>query len=410
MKEVVITGLGVVSPLGNDPQTLYENLVAGISGIKTIQRFNTDAFPVKFAGEVSNFDPLPYFDAKEVSRTSRNIQYMMHAAVTAVQAAGLTETNFDKTRAGMILGSGIGGMEVFTQNAQAMAARGPGRVSPFFIPQSIANMASGMVAINLGWMGPNFSTLSACATANHAFMCAADQIRLGRADVMLAGGAEESVCEAALAGFANMKALSRRNDAPEKASRPFDKDRDGFVLGEGAGALVLESLEHAQARGAKIYGKILGYGMSCDAHHISAPLESGEGVALAIKNALKESGLTTADVPIVNCHATSTPLGDVAEVKAVKKAFGADAHKIKLMATKSMTGHLLGAASALEAVATIMCLYNGRLHPSINVENQEPEIDLDVIPNLAVNTNATRAMSNSFGFGGHNTCVIFEKP
>lgn len=408
-KDIVITGMGVVSPLGNEVNTLMDHLIAGKSGVSLIERFDTTKFSVKFAGEVKQFDPTPYFEPKEISRTSRNIQYMVHSAIKAVEQAGLKEGNFDKTRAGMILGSGIGGMEVFNNNSAVMAARGPGRISPFFIPQAIANMASGQVAIQLGWMGPNWATLSACATGNHSIMTACDQIRLGRADIMLAGGTEESVCESGVAGFSVMKALSTRNDNPEAASRPYDIDRDGFVLGEGSACLVLESEEHAKARGAKILGRILGYGASCDAYHISAPHPEGSGVALALEMALKESGLGKSDIGFINGHSTSTPLGDVAEIKAIKKVFGSHTQNIKMQATKSMTGHLLGAASAIEAVVTMECLSRGKLHPTLNLENQEPEIDMDCVAKVAQGTQANYAISNSFGFGGHNTCVVFAK-
>jgi 3-oxoacyl-[acyl-carrier-protein] synthase II len=408
-REVVITGMGVVSPLGNTPETYFSNLVAGKSGVSNITRFDTSAYTVHFAGEVKEFDASPYFEAKELGRTSRYIQYAVHAAVTAVENAGLKNDKLDVTRAGMIIGSGMGGIEVFTENAGALETKGPKRVSPFFIPMAITNMGSGMAAMRLGWRGPNWSVSSACATGNHALATAADQIRLGRADVMLAGGAEESVCAASLAGFSNMRALSRRNDSPATASRPFDRDRDGFVLGEGAGVLVLESREHAVARGARILGTLRGYGSSCDAYHMSAPLESGEGVMLAIEAALKEAGVRKEDIGVVNAHATSTPLGDVAEMKAVRKVFGNHLDAMKVHSTKSMIGHLLGGASAVEAIALVMTLNSGKVHPTMNVENQDPEIDVDCSPNKASTTTARFGISNSFGFGGHNSCVVIEK-
>jgi len=410
MIEVVVTGMGVTTPLGNTPDTLFANLLAGKSGVRKIQRFSTDKFKVQFAGEVQEFDPSPYFEPKEVARTSRYIQYVMHCGIEAVKQAGLYESkDLDKHRAGIIVGSGMGGIDVFTENSQALEKRGPNRVSPFFIPEAISNMGCGMLGIALKWMGPNWSCTSACATGNHSIMVAADQIRLGRADVMLAGGSEEAVCEISLAGFANMKALSRNNENPEKASRPFDVGRDGFVMGEGGGVIVLESREHAEARGAKILARITGYGASCDGYHMSAPLESGDGVALAIDSALKDGKLSPKDIGLINCHATSTPLGDVAEVKAIRKIFGKEIDNTKLQGTKSMLGHPLGAASAIEAVVAIQSLLQGKAHPTINVDEQDPNCDVDCIANTAIALDTEYIMSNSFGFGGHNSSVIFGK-
>ena len=408
-REVVITGTGIVSPIGNDPETYFANLLAGKSGVSNITRFDTSAYPVHFAGEVKEFDGSAYFDAKEIGRTSRYIQYLMHAALTAVERAGLKDAKIDITRAGMILGSGMGGIEIFTENAVLLETKGPKRVSPFFIPMAITNMGSGMVAMRLGWRGPNWSVSSACATGNHAFATAADQIRLGRADVMLAGGGEESVCAASLAGFANMRALSRRNDDPATASRPFDRDRDGFVLGEGAGVMVLEARAHAEARGAKILGVLKGYGSSCDAYHMSAPLETGEGVCLAIQAALADAGVSKTEIGVVNGHATSTPLGDVAEVKALGKVFGDHLGKMKVHSTKSMIGHLLGGASAVEGIALLMTLNSGKVHPTMNVMNQDPEIQIDCSPNVMSTTTAQYGISNSFGFGGHNSCIVIGR-
>jgi 3-oxoacyl-[acyl-carrier-protein] synthase II len=408
-REVVITGMGLASPLGHTPEIFFANLLAGQSGISTITRFDTSAYPVHFAGEIKEFDGSPYFDAKEIGRTSRFIQYMVHSAVTAVRNAGLDTGSLDRTRAGMVLGSGMGGIEIFTDNAGQLVTKGPKRVSPFFIPMAITNMASGMVAMQLGWRGPNWSVSSACATGNHALASAADQIRLGRADIMLAGGSEEAVCPASLAGFSNMRALSRRNDDPAAASRPFDADRDGFVLGEGAGVLVLEAREHAERRGAKILGVLRGFGNSCDAYHMSAPLETGEGVMMAIEAALKDAGVSKADIGVVNAHATSTPLGDVAEVKALTRVFGEHLKNMKVHATKSMTGHLLGGASAIEAIALVMTLNSGEVHPTLNVKNQDPEIAIDCQPNVKGRTTARFGISNSFGFGGHNSCIVVER-
>ncbi len=408
-REVVITGTGLVSPLGNDPETFFNNLLAGKSGVGNIIRFDTSAYAVHFAGEVQSFDGSLYFDAKEIGRTSRYIQYLVHAAMTAVENSGIRSEKININRAGMILGSGMGGIEYFTENAALLESKGPKRVSPFFIPMAITNMGSGMVAIRLGWRGPNWSVSSACATGNHAIATAADQIRLGRADIMLAGGGEESVCAASLAGFANMRALSRRNDDPSKASRPFDVDRDGFVLGEGAGVMVLEAREHAEARGAKILGTLRGYGSSCDAYHMSAPLETGDGVCQAIEMAIAEAGIPKSEIGVVNAHATSTPLGDVAEVTALGKVFGTYLQSMKVHSTKSMIGHLLGGASAVEAIALLMTLNSGKVHPTLNVLNQDPEIQIDCSPNVMSLTSARYGISNSFGFGGHNSCIVIEK-
>ncbi|MDQ3000020.1 MAG: beta-ketoacyl-ACP synthase II [Fibrobacterota bacterium] len=408
-REVVITGMGLASPLGHTPEMFFANLLAGRSGISNITRFDTTAYAVHFAGEIKEFDGSAWFDAKEIGRTSRYIQYVVHAAMTAVERSGLNDGNLDVNRAGMVLGSGMGGIEVFTENAGLLETKGPKRVSPFFIPMSITNMGSGIVAMRLGWRGPNWSVSSACASGNHAFATASDQIRFGRADVMLAGGSEEAVCAASLAGFANMRALSRRNDDPATASRPFDIDRDGFVLGEGAGVLVLEAREHAERRGAKILGVLRGFGNSCDAYHMSAPLETGEGVCQAIGMALKEAGVAKSDIGVVNAHATSTPLGDVAEVKALKMVFGDHLKNMKVHSTKSMTGHLLGGASAIEAIALVMTLNSGDVHPTMNVANQDPEIEIDCSPNVKSRTTARFGISNSFGFGGHNSCIVIEK-
>ncbi len=409
-REVVVTGMGVVTPLGHDVDTYFANLLAGKSGVGAIERFDASGYATTFAGEVRGFDPTLHFEPKEAQRTSRYIQYLMHASLDAVKQAGLDQAPpKDLYRAGVILGSGMGGMEVFTDNAAALINKGHKRVSPFFVPMSITNMGSGMVSIRLGWRGPNWAVTSACTTANHAIATAADQIRLGRADVMLAGGAEESVCPVSLAGFSNMKALSRRNDAPQQASRPFDTNRDGFVLGEGGGALVLESREHAEARGAKILAVVRGYGMTNDAYHMSAPLETGEAVAMAMRNALADAGLRPEEIGVVNPHATSTALGDAAECKALGLVFGSHLPNLKVTATKSMVGHLLGGTSATEAVALIMCLNSGKLHPTINVVDQDADCPVDCVPNVAQATEARIGISNSFGFGGHNSCVVFER-
>ena len=409
MEEVVVTGMGCVTPLGNNPNELWTNLLAEKSGISNIIRFNTEAYDVHFAGEIKNFDPSPYFNVRDAKRYSRNIQYVVHSAMTALENAGLDPKSVDPTRAGVILASGMGGMDVYYDTSVTLSTRGPSRVSPFFIPMVISNMGSGEVSIRLGWMGPSFTPVSACASSNHSIISAVDQIRLGRADVMIAGGTEEAVCPIGIAGFAAMRAISTRNDDPERASRPFDKDRDGFVLGEGAGVLILESLSHAKKRGAKILARIAGLGMSADAHHISAPREDGLGVKLAIEMALKDARITSKDVGYVNTHGTSTPLGDVAECGAIYRAFDGHVDHLKVNSTKSMTGHMLGAASAVEGIVTVQSILNQKVHATKNVFEKDSRILLDVCDKGASNHSIKYAMSNSFGFGGHNSVVVFAK-
>ncbi|MEE1066865.1 MAG: beta-ketoacyl-ACP synthase II [Fibrobacteraceae bacterium] len=409
MEEVVVTGMGCVSALGNTPEKLWENLLAGKSGVSTIEHFDTSAYEVHFAAEVKEFDASPYFSDRDQKRYSRNIQYAVSAASEAVKSSGLDLDSIDKSRAGVIIASGMGGMDVYFDTSAALANKGPRRVSPFFIPMAITNMAAGEVSIRFGFMGPNFSTTSACASSNHALIAAADQIRLGRADVMLAGGTEESVSYVSLSGFANMHALSRRNDDPQHASRPFDKARDGFVIGEGSAILMLESRSHAEKRGAKILATIAGVGMSADAYHISAPRTDGEGVKLAIEAAMKDAKLTPADIGYVNTHGTSTPLGDVAECNAIYQVFGGNVSHLKVNSSKGMIGHMLGAASAIEGIATIKSLQDQKVHGSVNITEKDPAILLDVCENGSVEHKFDYAMSNSFGFGGHNSVVIFGK-
>lgn len=409
MEEVVVTGMGCVSALGNTPEKLWENLLAGKSGVSTIEHFDTSAYEVHFAAEVKEFDASPYFSDRDQKRYSRNIQYAVSAASDAVKCSGLDLDSIDKSRAGVIIASGMGGMDVYFDTSAALANKGPRRVSPFFIPMAITNMAAGEVSIRFGFMGPNFSTTSACASSNHALIAAADQIRLGRADVMLAGGTEESVSYVSLSGFANMHALSRRNDDPQHASRPFDKARDGFVIGEGSAILMLESRSHAEKRGAKILATIAGVGMSADAYHISAPRTDGEGVKLAIEAAMKDAKLTPADIGYVNTHGTSTPLGDVAECNAIYQVFGGNVSHLKVNSSKGMIGHMLGAASAIEGIATIKSLQDQKVHGSVNITEKDPAILLDVCENGSVEHKFDYAMSNSFGFGGHNSVVIFGK-
>lgn len=409
MEEVVVTGMGCVSALGNTPEVLWENVLAGKSGVSTITHFDTSAYEVHFAAEVKEFDASPYFSDRDQKRYSRNIQYAVSAASDAVKSSGLDVESLDKTRAGVIIASGMGGMDVYYDTSAALANKGPRRVSPFFIPMAITNMAAGEVSIRFGFMGPNFSTTSACASSNHALIAAADQIRLGRADVMLAGGTEESVSYVSLSGFANMHALSRRNDAPQEASRPFDKARDGFVIGEGAAILMLESRSHAEKRGAKILATIAGVGMSADAYHISAPRTDGAGVKVAIESALKDAKLTPRDIGYINTHGTSTPLGDVAECNAIYEVFGGNVSHLKVNSSKGMVGHMLGAASAIEGIISIKSLEAQKVHGSVNITEKDPAIMLDVCENGSVDHKFDYAMSNSFGFGGHNSVVIFGR-
>jgi 3-oxoacyl-[acyl-carrier-protein] synthase II len=410
MEDVVVTGMGCVSSLGNSPDELWTNLLAGKSGVSNIIRFDTSDYGVHFGSEVKVFDASPYYSERDAKRYSRSIQYAVHAAETALKNAGIEDSHsVDITRAGVMIASGIGGMDTYYETSVALGTRGPRRVSPFFIPMAIVNMVPGEVAIRMGWMGPNWAPVSACASSNHSIISAADQIRLGRADIMLAGGAEEAVCPVGLGGFAAMKALSTRNDSPETASRPFDVDRDGFVVGEGAGVLVLESLSHAKKRGAKILARIAGSGVSADAYHISAPREDGAGVALAINMAIRDAQIDIAQIGYVNTHGTSTPRGDIAECTAVYKAFGGKTDHVKINSTKSMVGHMLGAASAVEAIVTIKSLVEQKIHMTANVFHKDPEIHFDVCDKGSVNQSMEYAMSNSFGFGGHNSVVIFGK-
>jgi 3-oxoacyl-[acyl-carrier-protein] synthase II len=411
MEEVVITGMGCVTDLGNTPDELWSNLLAGKSGVGLIDRFNTEAYSVKFAGQIKGFDASPYYSERDRKRISRSIQYAVHSAETALKMAGIedSKTSVDIKRAAILVGSGMGGMDIFYESSANLSAKGPKGVSPFFVPQAIANMVAGEIGIRTGWMGPNWSPVSACATSNHSFITAADQIRLGRADIALAGGTEEAVCPIGLAGFTSMKALATNNEAPEKASRPFDVGRNGFVLSEGAGILILESLSHAKKRGAKILARLLGYGMSCDAYHMSAPREDGEGVCLAIAMALKEAGINAEQVGYINTHGTSTPRGDVAECGAILKAFNGKIDNVKINSTKSMTGHMLGAASGMEAIVTIKSLMEQKLHQTLNLENQEPEIPFDCCKGGSVEHKFEYALSNSFGFGGHNSVLVLGK-
>ncbi|MEI6090873.1 MAG: beta-ketoacyl-ACP synthase II [bacterium] len=408
--KVVVTGMGAVTPIGNTVQELWQSLMEGKSGAAPITQFDTEFFKTKFACEVKDFDATKYLDRKEAQRMDLFTHFAMASAIMAIEDSGLDLEKLDGNRAGVIVGSGIGGMWTYHQQVQNMTKRDgkPDRISPFFIPMMIGNIASGHIAIRFGFGGPCYSTLSACATSSHSIADAVMQIQRGNADVMIAGGSEAAICPMGVGGFNSMQALSTRNDDPQSASRPFDKDRDGFVMGEGGGILVLETEEHALARGAKIYCEISGFGMTDDAYHITAPCEDGDGAARSMKLAIEDSGLKTEDIDYINVHGTSTPLGDIAETKAIKKVFGEHAYKLSISSTKSMTGHLLGAAGAVEAIATILAMKYGKIPPTINYHTPDPDCDLDCTPNVPKEKAVKAALSNTFGFGGHNATLCFK--
>ena len=409
-RRVVITGMGVVTPIGNDLNTFWGNLQNGVSGIGRIQAFDTSAFDCQIAGEVRDFDPKNYFkNPKDVRRTDRYTHLAMAAAKMAMEDSGVDLEKTDRRRFGAIISSGIGGLKTLEDQHTALMTKGPGRVSAFTIPMLISNMASGLVSMEYGLQGPNFCIVTACATSNNAIGESWRIIKFGDADVFLAGGAEASIVAIGLAGFSSMKALSTRNDEPTRASRPFDRDRDGFVMGEGAGVLVVEELEHAKARGAKIYCELTGYGLSADAYHMTAPPDSGEGAARAMQIALSHAGIGPEQVDYVNAHATSTGLGDIAETRALKTVFGDYAKKVPISATKSMTGHLLGGAGAVETAACALSIRDGVIPPTINLENPDPECDLDYTANIAKQKKVRTAINNSFGFGGHNATVVLAE-
>lgn len=412
LKRVVVTGLGALTPIGNSISEYWEGLSTGKSGAAPITYFDTEHFKTKFACEIKNFDTKDYFDRKEVRRLDKFAQYAMVASDEAIADSGIDLDTVDKYRVGVIWGAGIGGLETF-QNEVLNFAKGDGtpRFNPFFIPKMIADIAPGNISIKHGFMGPNYTTVSACASSANAMIDALNTIRLGDSDIIVTGGSEAAVTQAGMGGFNAMHALSTRNDDPESASRPFDATRDGFVLGEGSGALILEEYEHAKARGAKIYAEVIGGGLSADAHHMTAPHPEGQGVIAVMKNCLKNSGLRPEDVDAINTHGTSTPLGDVAELKAIKEVFGDHAKNININSTKSMTGHLLGAAGAIEAIASILAMQNNLVPPTINHSTVDENIDAEL--NLTLNKAQKRdvkvALSNTFGFGGHNACVAFKK-
>jgi 3-oxoacyl-[acyl-carrier-protein] synthase II len=409
-KRVVITGIGTVNPLGLSVAETWENLAAGKSGIRINDRFDVSTAPSQIAGLVPSFDHVPLFkDQKMARRLDKAIIYGVVAGNQAVEDSGLLNSGVDLERVGVYLGSGMGGVGTFEAETEVKAARGHKRVTPFFVPMILPNTASGYLSIEHGFMGPNYTAVSACASANHAMGEAFHAIQRGDADVIFAGGTEAAVVEVVVAGFANMKALSGRNDDPEAASRPWDKDRDGFVIAEGAAVLCLEELEHAQKRGAKIYGEFAGFGQSSDGYHITAPHPEGKGGALAMKAALRSARLNPEDIDLVNAHGTSTPLGDIGETLGVKKCFGDHAKKLMMHSTKSMLGHTLGAAGAVEAVAALLAIDQGIVHPTRNLHEADPQCDLDYVPNVARQATVRAVLSNSFGFGGHNSTVILKK-
>ncbi|QJE97385.1 beta-ketoacyl-ACP synthase II [Luteolibacter luteus] len=410
-RRVVITGIGCVSPLGNDLKSTWDGMKAGRSGIGTIAQLDPTPYECKIAGEVRDFSPDHYFNVpKDSRRSDRYVQFAVAASKMALEDSAVDLEKVDRRRFGVMVGSGIGGLGTLEREHEVCLNKGPKRVSPFTIPMMISNIASGIISMEHGLYGPNMVIVTACATSNHNIGEAWRMIKFGDADAFLCGGAEATILPMGLAGFANMKALSTRNDEPEKASRPFDKDRDGFVMGEGAGVVVIEELEHAKARGAKIYAELVGYGVSADAHHLSAPSPDGSGPAYAIGMALKHAKLNPEEVQYLNAHATSTGLGDIAETRAIKLAFGDYAtNGLMVSSTKSMTGHMLGAAGGIEMIASIMSIVDSVVPPTINVENQDPECDLDVVPNTARETKVDVALSNSFGFGGHNASLIVKR-
>ena len=408
-RRVVITGLGIVSPVGNDVSAAWENLVAGRSGIDRITRFDASAFNAQIAGEVRGFDIAQYMSPKEARHFDTFIHYGIAASIQAVRDSGLEISDANAQRIGAIVSSGIGGLPLIEENHADYVSRGPRRISPFFVPGSIINMISGQLSIMLGIKGPTFAIVSACTTGTHSIGEAGRMIEYGDADVMIAGGAESTVSPLGVGGFAAMRALSTRNDDPATASRPFDRDRDGFVLGEGAGVLVLEEYEYARRRGARIYGELAGFGMSSDAFHMSAPSEDGEGPARGMGHALRNAGVNVDEIQYLNAHATSTPLGDIAETVAIKRAFGDHAKKLVVNSTKSMTGHLLGAAGGVEAVFTTLAVHHQVSPPTINIFNQDERCDLDYCANQAREMRIDVAISNSFGFGGTNGTLVIRR-
>ncbi len=408
-RRVVVTGLGIVSPVGNDVASAWGNVLAGRSGIGPITHFDASSFPTKIAGEVRDFDPAQYIPAKDVKKMDPFIHYGIAASVQALADAGMHPHEHDEERIGCAVGAGIGGISTIEKTSVTFHEHGQRKISPFFVPSSIINMASGNLSIMLGLKGPNIACVTACTTATHNIGLAMRMIQYGDADVMVAGGAEYSTTGVAMGGFCSARALSTRNDEPEKASRPWDRDRDGFVLSDGAGVLIIEEYEHAKKRGARIYCELAGFGMSGDAYHMTAPSENGEGGARCMAAAVRDAGLNLEDVQYINAHGTSTQAGDVAEVKGIRSVFGAHADKLMVSSTKSITGHLLGAAGGVEAIFSILAMRDSMVPPTINLEQPGEGCDLDFVPNVAREANVDVALSNSFGFGGTNGTLVFRK-
>ncbi|MEW5761780.1 MAG: beta-ketoacyl-ACP synthase II [Bacillota bacterium] len=409
LTRVVITGMGVISPVGTGLDAFWSALVRGISGVREITRFDASAYRTRIAAEVVDFVAEEYLDRKEARRMDRFTQFAVACTRMALEDARLDPSRVDRERVGVSFGSGIGGIQTLEDQARVLLTRGPDRVSPFFVPMMIGNMAAGQIAISFGFYGPNVTLVSACASSNHAIGDAFKMVQSGTADIVITGGAEAAITPLALAGFCAMKATSTRNEDPARASRPFDAGRDGFVMGEGAAVLVVESEEHARRRGARIYAEICGYGMSCDAYHITAPDPEGHGAARAMAGALEDAGLQPEAIDCINAHGTSTPLNDRVETKAIKRVFGSHAYRLAVTATKSMTGHLLGAAGSLEAVASVLSIWHQVIPPTINYETPDPECDLDYVPNQARPAPVRTVLSNGFGFGGQNASLIFRR-
>ncbi len=405
----VVTGIGLVTPMGCDADKYFQKLIDGECSIDIVTRFDIADYPTKIASEVKDFDPTLFLEKKEIRRLDYTEQYALSASQIAIDDSGLVLDNIDLDRAGVIIGSGIGGITTFEEQHSKLLKSGPGRVSPFFIPMMIIDMCAGLVSMRFGFRGPNYGTVSACASSSHAILDAFKIIQRGDADIIIAGGAESTITATSMAGFCSAKAMSTRNDEPKRSSRPFDRDRDGFVMGEGSGIVILESLESAQARGAKIYAEMVGAGMSCDAYHMTAPLPDGRGAMMAMKNALRDADMEPGEIGYINSHGTATILGDISETRAIKTIFGDQAYKIPVNSTKSLVGHLLGSAGAIEFITSLLSMQAGKLHPTINLENPDPECDLDYVPNKFRNHNFDAFLSNSFGFGGHNVTLVGRK-
>lgn len=408
-RRIVITGMGVISPVGTGLNKFWTSLINGQSGIDKITRFDTSNLPTKIAGEVKDFNPENYIEKKELRRLDRFTQFAISATKMALEDSALDLSAVDRTRVGVILGSGIGGTITWEEQHKNLLNKGAGRVSPFFIPMMIVNMASGQVSMAFELKGPNFTVVTACASGTNAVGEAFRTLQRGDADIIISGGTEAPITELSLAGFSSMKALSTRNNEPSRASRPFDRDRDGFVMGEGAGILVMETLDSALKRNAKIYAEVIGYGTTADAYHLTQPAPEGEGASRAMKAAISDAGISANDVDYINAHGTSTPLNDKFETLAIKHTFGEHAYQLAVSSTKSMTGHLLGAAGAVETIASVLATYNDEIPPTINYENEDPECDLNYVPNKAIKRTVNVALSNSMGFGGHNACIIVKK-